>query len=123
MMLSTSVVSNVAYVAMTIAQGESLPPGGGFALSGAGGPLDLTGYSLKMEIAFTAPLILSTANGGITITDAENGMAQINITAADSAAFAPGTYAFDLFSISPAGESMRLFPGSFTVLKSITPIP
>ena len=63
--------------------------------------LNLAGYSLKCQIAFPAPLLLTTGNSGIAITNAASGAVQINIPSATSAGFLPGSYPYDFEWIFP----------------------
>lgn len=84
--------------------------------------MNLSGYSLKMQIQFVTPLLLTTSNG-IAITDAVNGVAQINISDTISAGLTIGTFPYDLWMISGSGVATRLLYGSFTVSQNITPIP
>jgi len=88
-----------------------------------GNPVNLTGYSLKMQIAFPTPLALNTGNGGITITDAAQGAFQINISDDISTLFWPGAYSFDAWMISGGGVATPLLAGLFTVTQAITVIP
>jgi hypothetical protein len=101
----------------------SLPQGETVAQSVTVQNTNLTGYTLKMRINFSTPLDLTTNNGGITLPDAANGLAQINITDSATADFAPGSYPYDLWMISPSGIATRLLNGSFIVQPQITPIP
>jgi hypothetical protein len=86
-------------------------------------PFDLNGYQIKMQIDFAAPLVLSTGNGGIVITNPDAGEFQIKISSATSEQFQPGKYPYEFWVISGDGMADRLWAGNFTVLPSITPIP
>ena len=86
-------------------------------------PIDLTGYTVKMQIGFSSPFLMDTGNGGITIVDAANGIIQINITAIQSEIFPIGGFPYDLFILSSSDNNVvRLIAGLFTVLQSVTPI-
>lgn len=88
-------------------------------------PLDITGASIRMTIAFPTPLILSTANGSIIIVDPENGIFTINIASTVTAALPIGAYSYDLWienESSPIVEN-QYFNGSFTITASITEVP
>ena len=90
----------------------------------AGGVLvNLTGYSLKMQINFPSPLLLDTGNSGITTTNATQGAAQINISSATTETFGASSGLYDFWMISGSGVATRLFGGLFSVNSSITPIP
>jgi hypothetical protein len=106
---------------LSIAAGETVA--GALAIASGGNPVDLAGYVLKMQVDFPTPLALNIANGGITITDAATGTAQINIADTTSTAFAPGSYPYDLWMISGGGAATRLLHGSFTVYQAVAVIP
>ena len=118
MPVAFSLLSNNA-VSITLAAGESVQSA--VTMTNGGAPFDLTGYTLKMQISM--PLLLDTANGGIVVSNPTQGVAEIVIADAMSAAFTPGSYGYEFWTISPSGESIRQFLGPFIVLKSITPIP
>ncbi len=88
-----------------------------------GAPINLTGYSLEMQIQFPTPLLLDTDNGGITITNAAQGQTQVNISAEDSAALAQGSFAYDLWMKSGSGVNTPLLKGTFKVAPNISPVP
>jgi hypothetical protein len=106
---------------LSIAAGETVAEA--LTIASGGAALNLTGYSLKMQIDFFTPLLLTTGNGGITITNASTGSAQINISDTTSSSFRTGGYPYDFWMISGAGVATRLFGGSFLVNQNITPIP
>jgi len=85
--------------------------------------IDLTGFTIKMQINFPTPLLLNTGNGGIVIPDALNGIMQINIADTVSNQFVVGVYPYDIFTIDEANNAMCIMGGVFTVLQSVTPIP
>lgn len=86
-------------------------------------PLDLSGYTLKSQINFPTPLLLTTENGGITIIDAELGKVQINIDSETTADLPIGCYPYDLWTVSGGGEEKPWLCGTFSVVTSITPVP
>jgi hypothetical protein len=108
-------------VTLTLSDGETVAEQ--LTLSAGGSPIDLTGYSVKMQIAFPTPLLLNTGNGGITLPDPTAGVAQINIADTVSATFPVGSFPYDLWTISPANVAARIIGGLFVVLQSITTVP
>lgn len=116
--VSTSIANGVTNINMSLAAGESMQER--ITLS-----LDLTGFTVKMYIGFLTPLLLSTGNGGITLTDAAAGTLIVNILDTVSAAFTPGEYPYEFWLESGGSpvQTTRLWTGTFTVLNSITPIP
>lgn len=86
-------------------------------------PINITGYTVKMQIDFEEPLLLDTGNSGITITDGPAGKFQINISDIESAALDVGSFSYDCWMISGGGVSTPLLNGVFTVTQNITPIP
>ena len=106
---------------MAIAAGETVAE----ALTIANGstPVNLTGYTLKMQIEFPTPLLLTTGNGGITLTNAVQGQAQINISDTTSATLPSGSFPYDLWMVSGGGVATRILSGLFTVSQNLAPIP
>lgn len=98
---------------MSIIAGETVAQS--LSVASGGGPINLTGYTLKMQINFPTPLLLSTANGGITITDPTQGQAQINIAESVSAGLTVGRFAYEFWMISGGGAATPLLTGLFTV--------
>jgi hypothetical protein len=88
-----------------------------------GSALNITGYSLKMQVNFPTPVLFSTGNGGITITNAAGGLAMLNDTDLHTEAYPVGGYAYDVFTISGGSDSICYMQGIFNVLQSVTPIP
>jgi hypothetical protein len=82
---------------------------------------DLTNYTLVLSISSGLPsgsaylLQKSSANGGITITNAPLGLATINMTTPDSIALAGGVYPFDVIAINNStGGHVPLTSGYWT---------
>ena len=86
-------------------------------------PINLTGYSLKCEVATPTPLLLNSGNGGITLPDAANGQMQVNIADTASASLPAGNFSFDLWMISGGGQATPLLNGFFVVSPATTVIP
>ena len=86
-------------------------------------PINLTGYTIKSEIATPTPILLNTSNGGIIITDAVNGKFVINIPASTTAGMPQGTWVYDLFITSASGVETALFSGNFIIQTATTPVP
>lgn len=86
-------------------------------------PIDLTSYTLQMQINFPTPLLLNTTNNGITITDAAQGQAQVNIPSATSAELPQGSFPYDLWMKSPSGVDTPLLKGTFKVYPNVSPVP
>lgn len=107
---------------LAIAAGETVAES--LTIAAAGIALNLTGYTLKMQINFPSlPLLLTTTNGGIAITNATQGIVQINVADTVSDRLAVGTFPYDFWMISGGGIATRLLYGSFTIIQNITPIP
>ena len=69
--------------------------------------------------------VLSTGNGGITITDASAGQFTINMTSTVTAEWYAGTYSYDIWlqsQLSPPIEN-QYASGQITVYPSITSVP
>ena len=87
-------------------------------------PFDFTDYTARMQIRRTiessvAMIELTTENGGITITDEENGELTVYMTDAETAALeTSGVY--DLEVINDSGEVSKLIKGAFTLLPEVT---
>ena len=96
-----------------------------FAGTVNGTPLNLTGASIRMTIGLPTPLVISTANGGIDITDPSQGQFQVSISSDTTAPLAPGTYPYDLWiesQQSPPVENQYV-TGAVTINQSITVVP
>jgi len=87
-------------------------------------PWDFTGYTGRMQIRRTIDssivmIELTTANGGIAFTDAENGELTVSMTAVQTAALeTSGVY--DLEIINSGGQVSKLIKGTFTLLPEVT---
>ena len=72
------------------------------ATNSNGTPFDLTSYTLTLSLSVALPsggvftLQKSSTNGGITITNAAGGVAQINMTTSDSTGLIAGSFQFDI---------------------------
>lgn len=106
---------------VSIIAGETVALAANLSLNGS--PVNLTGYSLKMQINFQTPELLNTGNGGITITNAAQGAIQINMSSTLTAAFPRGSYPYDLWMVSGGGVETPLLTGNFSIAPSISPVP
>ena len=89
----------------------------------AGTPVDLTGASLRMDIASMSgadALQASSANGRIAISDAAAGRFEVAIPAADVRGLLPGTYRHDLL-LSHADSVRRVWSGTISLSQGVTP--
>lgn len=94
------------------------------ALSNSEGtPLNLTGYSLKSEIATPSPITLTSSNGGIVITNASAGTITYNISSSVTTGIPAGIYSYDMFLTSPTSVETLLISGKFVIIPAITPVP
>ncbi len=89
-------------------------------------PIDITGYSARMQIrpdyaSATVLAELTPANAGISITPA-TGKIDLYISAADTAAltFTDTAAVYDLELIEPGGDVIRLLKGSVTLSPEVT---
>lgn len=82
--------------------------------SDAGSFLDLTGYTIKWKASFSNPLEKSIGTG-ITITDAPNGVFQIEIDPADTTEIR-GHFRHEVEITSGAGVVSTVVVGTMTVL-------
>jgi len=91
-------------------------------------PIDLTGYSAKMQVrpdyASTTVLVeLTTENDGITITPA-SGKIDLYISDADTAVLTftadPAVYDLELVPPAPGGDVIRLLRGTVTLSPEVT---
>ena len=94
------------------------PPGSGTFI-----PVDLTGYTAKMQVrkeSGTALIVeLSTANSRIII-DPLLGKITLSISATDTNNLAAGMYKYDLELTSSTGFVIRFIQGQFEVIGQIT---
>lgn len=88
-------------------------------------PVNLTGYSARMQIreklrSPTPIITLTTENGGIIITDPENGIFSLEISAEDTANLNFRSAVYDLEFVYPSGVVRRLIEGSVTLSPEVT---
>ena len=93
---------------------------------GSGVAIPLTGVALKMAVRRRVgdPSVfmnLSTASGGITITDAVNGKFRIDISEAQLSRLAAGTYVHDLVPTVGGLDGQPIWSGTMIVQQGITP--
>lgn len=93
-----------------------------------GGPLNVTGYSFKATIKSPPPASstlaeLTTGNGLITLTMPASGIINFDVPSATTAAWAPGTYQWDMWMVDTGGNETRLWHGLWTVAANISPVP
>lgn len=94
-----------------------------FTVSTDNVPWDITGYIVTMTVrpfvgANTTTVVASTENGLIT-TDGPAGQVTITIDAADTAAFTPAKYVYDLMFDSGLTVT-RVLEGKFIVTGGVT---
>jgi hypothetical protein len=85
-----------------------------------GPPIDLTGNTMRMGIRFNAQdvneeMLLTTSNGGITITDAPNGKFTVLITQAQLVQMQLGAYEHSLIRTTPSNQQLRVWSGSLVI--------
>lgn len=92
---------------------------------GTASPFDLTNSVVKMQIDFPTPLLLTSLNGGITLTDVGNGQGRIGISSTQSAAQPVGSFSYDFWTESndEPPQTLQWFKGQYKLLARITPIP
>jgi hypothetical protein len=83
------------------------------------GPIDLTGYTMQMGIRqnatdITEEMLLTTANGGLAITDPVNGAFTVLITQAQLVAMELGDYAHSLIRMQGTAK-LRVWSGTLTI--------
>lgn len=121
--LFTSGDANGQHLNARFTQGDVV--GWAFNAVNNGIPIDLLGASIRMTIAFKEPLVLSTDNGSITITDPFNGQFIVNIPSSQTAEFVPGYYPYDVWiepQASPPVETQYV-NGTIYVTQSISGVP
>jgi hypothetical protein len=84
----------------------------------SGGPVDLTGNTMRMGIRshasdVTEVMLLTTENGGIVITDAPNGQFTITMKQADLLSIPIQDYEHSLIRIG-GGMQLRVWSGTLT---------
>ena len=119
--LTPSAVGTGCETDLAIIAGETVARA--ITLATTSGPINLTGYGLKMLIAFPIPLLLTTDNGGITFTNASTGQAQLNIASETSSEFPFDGFPYDLWMVSGGGFETPLLAGLFIVNQNISPVP
>lgn len=60
-------------------------------------PINLLGASIKMTIGMQTPVILSTENGAIVMTNLIGGEFLVNMPSEQTALFPPGTYFYEVW--------------------------
>ena len=85
-----------------------------------GVPIDLTGNKLRMGVRRHAEdaaeqMLLTTENGGLTITDAPNGKFQMWITNEQLLTLQLGDYAHSLIRLLDPDLQFRIWTGTLTV--------
>jgi hypothetical protein len=88
----------------------------------AGAPVNLTGWTVRAQIREYkgSPNVLyefTTANGGVTTT---NGQVALQLTPAISAAWTFREAVYDVLLIDPAGKTMLVSEGLFTLRAGVT---
>ncbi|WP_063685510.1 hypothetical protein [Bradyrhizobium stylosanthis] len=83
-------------------------------------PIDLTGNTMRMGIRHraedvTEEMLLTTENGGLSITDAPNGKFTLWITHAQLLELPLGDYEHSLIRSTATGLQLRIWSGSLTV--------
>lgn len=114
-----------AVIDLTIYQGSTFSQKFQWKTGTPSTPVNLTGYSARMQIreklsSPTPVITLTTENGGIVFTDAENGYFSIEISATDTAAFRFKSAVYDLEFVYPSGFVRRLIEGSVTLSPEVT---
>ena len=85
----------------------------------SGAPVDLTGNSLRMGVRrraadVTEDLLLTTENGGLTITDPPNGKFTVRITQGQLVLLPVGDYEHSLIRLIGTQQRYRIWSGSLT---------
>jgi hypothetical protein len=91
-------------------------------VNSGGSPLNITGYTLKAQINFPTPLIVSNTTSGITVNDAANGVFTLNIPSSTTEAVECGAYNYDLWMISGSGVATALLTGKFIIAPAVTEV-
>lgn len=87
-------------------------------------PIDLTGYTARMQVRPSIPSAtvlanLTTENGGIEIEPLA-GEITLMLTDEQTAALPSGTWVYDLELVSAGGEVTRTIEGGFVVRPEVT---
>jgi len=94
-----------------------------FTFTRDGSPVNLTGYTARMQIraSVTAQqVVYDVAVTGTFTLGGAAGTIRIVITATNTAALTAGTYVYDLELQSASGVVTRLLQGSVTVVPEVT---
>lgn len=89
-------------------------------------PVDLTGYSARMQIRENFDSLLITASltsvvgGGIEFTDPEEGKLLVTIPGTLSQNFTLKTGVYDLELVAPSGKITRLLQGTYSLSPEVT---
>jgi hypothetical protein len=92
---------------------------------GDGVAIDLTGWTLHAHIrsnlnASTILLDLTTANGGIVVTDAATGKLQMRLTAEQTGSLPVAKLVFDVLRTDQSPGPLYLFGGTLPIRKPVT---
>lgn len=87
-------------------------------------PIDLTGYTARMQIreeydSSNYIIELTTANGGIAITEAE-GVVDLFISDSNTAAITNKRGVYDLELITPSAEVIKFIKGAVIIIEEVT---
>ena len=89
-----------------------------------GTPVDITGYTARMQVRSTvdatSTIASFTTTGGTIVLGGSAGTITMNVTATATAAIAAGSYVYDLEIVSGAGVVTRLLQGPFVVSAEVT---
>lgn len=90
----------------------------------AGTPINLSGYSARMQIrrTYTSPSALATftTQNGRIVLGTSSGTVAVKGDAALTAALAAKTAVYDLELVNPAGDVTRLIRGAVTITPEVT---
>lgn len=85
-----------------------------------GSPINLTNYIFTSQIRKSYYSANATANIAVTIIDAPNGLAELSMTAANTANIFPGRYVYDVLMMDSTNTFSRIVQGIMTVTPSVT---
>jgi hypothetical protein len=87
----------------------------------SGGPLDLTGYTVKSQIrkSYTSTTAYTFT---ASVLDAATGKLRLQLNAEQTGAIPPGRYLYDVEITSTSGNKSRVVEGIVTVTPEITQI-
>lgn len=90
-------------------------------------PVDLTGYSVAMQVRTQPPddeIILDLASTGltprITIPTPANGRILVNVPSSVMETVEPGDYVYDMEIFTNADDHLRIISGTFSVSAEVT---